>query len=91
MVIVAMVSSFTSFTPLGVNFGMCLMLSTSWSDFPFRYSIIFQRVPMISCSPLLMVYLNLMLFLGSLAGCLYLLILHVVVAETALFSSVPIP
>ena len=70
-----MESSLTLFTHLGLTLGILLMSSTTLSVLPFRKSVMFLSVLMISFSPLLMVYLNLMLFLGSLAWCLYLLIL----------------
>ena len=69
-----MESSLTSFTPLGLTLGILLMSSTTLSVLPLRKSIMFLSVLMISFSPLLMLYSNLMLFLGSLAWCLYLLI-----------------
>ena len=71
---VAIESSLTSFTPLGLTFGILLMSSTTFSVLPLRKSIMLLSVLMISFSLLLMVYSNLMLFLGSLVWCLYLLI-----------------
>ena len=74
MEMVAMESSLTLFTPLGLTFGILLMFSITLSVLPLRKSIMFLSVLMISFSPLLILYSNLMLFLGSLAWCLYLLI-----------------
>ena len=74
MEMVAMESSLTSFTPHGLTLGILFMSSTTLSVLPLRKSIMFLNVLMISFSPLLMLYSNLMLFLGYLAWYLYLLI-----------------